>query len=60
MVAVTFIIALLTLTASGGMLGRARAFCILGGDHGMADLILRILMFAPLGFTRARLGMRHQ
>lgn len=50
-------IAVLTLQPDSGR-GGVPTSCVLCGEHGSADLILNVLLFAPLGFALGRAGGR--
>lgn len=46
----------LTLTPNGGPVARIVSFCLFCGDRGMADAILNVVLFVPLGLLLGRRG----
>lgn len=47
-------LAALTLTPNGGPVARIVSFCLLCGDRGVADALLNVVLFVPLGLLIGR------
>lgn len=52
------VILAVTLAPTGGVRRGSSEFCLICGDRGLADAILNVLLFLPLGFVAATAGFR--